>query len=175
MVQPIRQFDDPILKQVCEPVQPGEDLRWIFDLRDTCLNVGNGYGAAGLAAPQIGVPKRVIFIQYGRTMGCVLINPELDTSSDRKGFLTEMCLSYPGVKARIERPASIWCTWFGFNQQTGIIVPKPSRRIFREFDARVLQHECDHLNGVCRVGDVWRTEKESRAALGLQPAVGGTP
>jgi peptide deformylase len=150
----IRTFDDPILKTVCEPVQPGEDLAWLKDLEQACY-ANNG---AGIAAPQIGIAKRAVFIRYGEQHGMVLVNPELAHFSEETETKEEGCLSYPGVWTPVERSLTVQCAW-----DLGASV---RCRVFRGWEARVLQHEVDHLNGICRVGDAWRNPKP-----GLKPSM----
>jgi peptide deformylase len=118
----------------------------LADMRDT-MQALNG---AGLAAPQIGVPLRVVI--FGMTYNprypdaepvphTVLINPGLSAFSEATEEGWEGCLSVPGMRGLVPRHASLRYT--GFDQHGG-----PIDRTVRGFHARVVQHECDHLDGI---------------------------
>lgn len=142
----IRTFDDPILKAICEPVTAEDDAQQLHrQLQAACLE----HNGAGLAAPQIGIAKRAIFIRYGKQHGITLINPLLSNLDEEMITMDEGCLSYPNVTAPIARHHSVCCTWTLPNG-------KHQSRKFVGWESRVLQHECDHLDGICKVGDVWR-------------------
>lgn len=152
----IRQFNDPILKVVCEPIAPGEDLSWLKDLERACYE----NDGAGLAAPQIGIAKRAVFIRYGKEHGLVLINPVLSCLSSTVATESEGCLSYPRFFTPVPRHTSVFCGWTMPNGKNG-------GRRFDLHEARVLQHEVDHLNGICLVGDAWREEQKHPKANNL--------
>jgi len=161
VIPTIRTFNDPILKTVCTDVTAGDDLEWLAGFEQACY-VNNG---AGLAAPQIGLAKRVIFIAYGKSHGMFLVNPELSDFSPHKLIDREGCLSYPGTVTNVERHGFLTCAWWGVKKGANgkLEIAGIHRRVFRGFEARVLQHEVDHLNGICRVGDAWR----AKAGAGL--------
>ena len=143
----IRQFDDPILKKICEDVGPAEDASDIIEaMREELRKHKDGIG---LAAPQIGVPKRIVLIRNQ-----VLINPIVTWESLVKSSGVEGCLSYPGVGAIVERPISIKVTFENENREE--VVDKQ----FTYFEAVLAQHELDHLNGICKVGEHWEANKE---------------
>lgn len=144
----IRQWDDPILKERCAEILLGDDLSWLKDLERACYE----NDGAGLAAPQIGIAKRAIFIRYGLEHGMILVNPILSRHSVETVNDVEGCLSYPEIRTPVARHQSVVCHW---THENG----KRLFRCFSGFEARVLQHECDHLNGICRVGDAWRATK----------------
>lgn len=146
----IRKWDDPILKTACQPVAPGEDVTDLIALMRRAL--AESRNGVGLAAPQVGVAKRVILVRND-----CLINPVIGWRSPKTSKWDEGCLSYPGITAEIERHVAV-----------GVRYERPDRSVvkrmkFRGFDARIVQHEIDHLDGICRVGDAWR---ESSAAKG---------
>lgn len=143
----IRTFGDPALSTRCEELQQSEDLAFLQLMRRVCL-AANGQG---LAAPQIGILKRAIFVRPGGVgYGEFMLNPViLDKSIETVISQGEGCLSYPGVRTDILRAAAVkvWylsATW------------SPVMRTLTGVDAIVAQHEIDHLDGVCRVGDAWR-------------------
>ncbi len=148
---------NPALKQVAAPV----DCAVETDLRDLCKTMARiMYDApgVGLAAPQIGVLKRVIVYDIEEEKGSViaLCNPRIVEASEQVDIDDEGCLSLPGVSVLIERPVRVTC-----EAQTisGALV-----RIDADgFHARVLQHEIDHLDGKLILDRA--TPEERRAAL----------
>jgi len=108
-------------------------------MRDVLASYGNG---AGLAAPQIGRPLRAILVGDG-----FIVNPEIVDHSPKQVADQEGCLSYPGVFATVFR----W-KWVAFTSR-GRGVTK-----IDGFTAVVLQHEVDHLDGICLVGNEWRRQ-----------------
>lgn len=148
-VRPILRIGDPRLRQVSEPVTDfatPELHALIQDMFDT-MEAADG---AGLAAPQIGVLQRVMIFgveanpRYPDVEDVpmtVLINPEYDVVDSRHEGFWEGCLSVPGMRGYVERPAGI--RYRGFDQF--------GKRLEREadgFHAIVFQHEYDHLDGV---------------------------
>ncbi len=135
---------DPILRERAEPVELFDDeLRdLVRDMFDT-MYVAEG---AGLAAPQVGVRRRVIVVEVAEEEGATpvrlaLANPELVEQSDEIDRGSEGCLSVPGVSEIVARPARV--TIEGFDPDG-----KPVQVEAEELLARVLQHEVDHVNGV---------------------------
>ncbi len=133
----IRLSGDPVLKMVCSPVERGEDLSFVPDMRRVLRTLDG----VGLAAPQIGVPKQVILVRNR-----ILINPVIYWQSKIESIESEGCLSYPGILKKINRPISAKVkfldeAWIEHDEQ------------FTYFECRILLHEVDHLSGVCRVGD----------------------
>ncbi len=140
---------DPRLLQISALVErfgTPELLALLDDMRDTMADA-NG---AGLAAPQIGVPLRVVI--FGVTKNprypdaeevpfTVLCNPQITplTSETEDGW--EGCLSVPGMRGLVPRITQLRYT--GFDE-----MGRPIDRIASGFHARVVQHECDHLDGV---------------------------
>jgi peptide deformylase len=143
-VRPIVLYPDPVLKQVCEPLDPSDPRAagLVRDLLDTMLE-GPG---VGLAAPQIGEPYRVILVEAGRNPKrsgqgrFVLFNPQI---VERSGHQTgrEGCLSIPEYTGNVRRAAEIIVE--GLN-------PEGERLRLRamEYEALVFQHEIDHLDGI---------------------------
>ncbi|MHB8571989.1 MAG: peptide deformylase [Candidatus Dormibacteria bacterium] len=140
MIRPVVRFPDPRLKRVCAPVDPAEAQRVIADLVDT---MRASPGCVGLAAPQIGEPWRVAVVDVtGHRLATgvngllALVNPGLEESSERH-TAREGCLSLPDVTADVSRASRVlvfgdglpatWCDGF---------------------EARAVQHEVDHLDGI---------------------------
>ena len=148
-VRPVLKMGDPLLLKVAEPVRAFDtpELRALVgDMFDTMAAL-NG---AGLAAPQIGVSQRVVIFgveanpRYPDAEAVprtVLINPEIEFLTNEMDEGWEGCLSVPGMRGLVRRYTRLRYRGFDLAGQ----------RIEREaegFHARVVQHECDHLDGV---------------------------
>jgi len=134
---PIRTFGDPVLITPAEPVGSIDDA--VRRLADDMLETMYDAPGVGLAAPQIGVPRRVIVFDAGDGPH-VVVNPELAETDDTWDF-EEGCLSVPDKFWPITRP--------GFARVEGIDLD--GNRVEHAGDellGRVLQHEVDHLNGI---------------------------
>ncbi len=149
-VRDVLTIGDPRLRQVSAPVERFDDPALpalLDDLRDTMA----ARDGAGLAAPQIGVPLRVVI--FGITSNprypeappipeTVLINPVLTPLGDElDDDAWEGCLSVPGWRARVPRWPRL--RYRAFDPQG-----RAFEREVEGFHARVVQHECDHLDGV---------------------------
>ena len=149
MIRDVLRMGDPRLWRVSEPVQrfgTRELDELLRDMRDTMA----AHNGAGLAAPQIGVPLRVVI--FGVDFNprypdadpvpyTELVNPVLSPLSDELEEGWEGCLSVPGLRGVVPRYAAL--RYEGFDPE--------GNRIEREvtgFHARVVQHECDHLDGI---------------------------
>jgi peptide deformylase len=149
MIRPVLRMGDPRLWQKSLPVSQfntAEVEELIRDMRETMAHL-NG---AGLAAPQIGVPLRVVI--FGVTANprypdiepvpdTVLINPVLTPLSSEMEEGWEGCLSVPGMRGWVPRYTKLHYT--GVDERG-----KPFERDVEGFHARVVQHEVDHLDGV---------------------------
>ena len=149
MIRDVLRMGDPRLWQVSLPVKDfdSDDLKALLrDMRDTMAHL-NG---AGLAAPQVGVPLRVVI--FGVTSNprypdveevpdTVLINPQIRPLSDEIEEGWEGCLSVPGMRGWVPRFKKLK---YAGQDELG----RPFERIVAGFHARVVQHECDHLDGV---------------------------
>jgi len=134
----IRTYGDPVLRQQAAPVEDiDDDVRALCERMVEAMLRANG---VGLAAPQIGVSRRVIVLDVDGAFH-VLINPELIETSEETEPVIEGCLSVPGVDAPVER--AIHAVIEGTNLE--------GERIRIEGEgllARAMQHEIDHLNGM---------------------------
>ena len=148
-VRRVLKMGDPLLYRKAEPVKgfnaPELDAL-VADMFDTMAAL-NG---AGLAAPQIGVSQRVVIFSVEsnprypdveHVPTTVLINPILTPIGDEKEEGWEGCLSVPGLRGLVARHRSLRYT--GFDQHG-----TPIDRTVSGFHARVVQHECDHLDGI---------------------------
>ena len=142
-IRPVRLLGDPVLRSECEPIKkprsPGVRLV-ADDLQETLrdLRARHGFGS-GLAAPQIGAPMRLIYIERDEPL--FLINPQvLDIGTD--DFLVwDDCFSLPDLLVRVQRAYSIKV---GFQDLSG----KRHKMDADGGTAALLQHEMDHLDGV---------------------------
>lgn len=148
-VKTVLRMGDPLLLQKALPVaafDTPELHALIEDMQDT-MRAMNG---AGIAAPQIGVSLQVVIFGVGQNPRypdaeqvpfTVLINPALAAVGDEMEEDWEGCLSVPGLRGIVPRYARLH--YKGFDQYGNGI-----DRLVSGFHARVVQHECDHLNGI---------------------------
>jgi len=154
----IARMGHPVLRRVADPVADAAALeirRLVADMLETLEDIGG----IGLAAPQVHVSRRVVIFEVpaeraardgngadpaagtGGVPMTVLINPEIEPLADDKALGWEACLSVPGLTGAVPRWTRIRYRGFGIKGE----------RIEREasgFHARVVQHECDHLDGI---------------------------
>ena len=138
-ILPLVMMDNPVLHQKAKRVRniDGSIQKLIDDMIETMHHVG---GAAGLAAPQVGVPLQVVVIELPEEDVITLINPEVVKSSGERGVM-EGCLSLPGYRGEIKRWESV--TVKGRDRHGKEIRIKAEGLL-----AQALQHEIDHINGV---------------------------
>ena len=159
-VLPLREYPDSILHQKCEPVfQIDDELRAFLDDMLETMYADKG---VGLAAPQVGVLKRMIVIdaeqeedeeghhQKGNPM--FLINPEITYKSEETIFFCEGCLSVPGQRADVERHQKIKVRYQDKSGRTQEIEAE-------DYLAVVLQHEIDHLDGILYIDHLSRLKR----------------
>jgi peptide deformylase len=159
-IRPIIEVPDPLLRQISTPVDTVDDeLRaLIADMFETM------YAAPGigLAAIQVGVPKRVLVIdlQEPEEEGGepvkdprVFINPEIVETSEQDVPYTEGCLSVPDQFAEVDRPDRIRARWLDENGQA-------HDEIIEGLLATCLQHEMDHLEGILFIDHLSRLKRE---------------
>ncbi|MFL9711449.1 peptide deformylase [Methylobacillus sp. Pita1] len=148
-VKPVLKMGEPLLLQKAEPIQQFDTPELhalIKDMEDTMAHL-NG---AGIAAPQIGVSLRVVIFGVGHNPRypdaeqvpyTVLINPALTPIGEELEDGWEGCLSVPGMRGVVPRYQRLHYT--GYDQYGN-----PIDRLVSGFHARVVQHECDHLDGI---------------------------
>jgi len=134
----IRTFGDPVLKTQAALVTDvdGKIIRLVDDMFDTLVDSGNGLA---LAAPQIGVQKQVVVWDLGDEP-LAIINPEV-VESDGEWVYDEGCLSIPGLYVEMLRPKTVLVR--GIDLDGNVIEIEAD-----ELEARMFQHEIDHLQGV---------------------------
>ena len=133
----IRIFGDPVLRRKAKPVQVND-----YEIHDICqmmVEVMIRENGVGLAAPQIGIPKRIFVLDIDDEFH-ILINPELMELSEEVEETNEGCLSVPGVDAGVTRSTRAVVQGLNLNGE--------DVRVEGEgLIARAIQHEMDHLNG----------------------------
>ena len=154
-VRPLIILPDPRLRQRCEPVAAiTDEVRGLArDMLDTMYDAPG----VGLAAVQIGVPKRIVTIDTSKSeterKPLVLINPEVVWASEVKRVYEEGCLSIPEYYEEVERPDRVR---FRYTNLDGNMVEQEADGLF----ATCVQHEIDHLNGVLFIDHLSRLKRE---------------
>ncbi len=142
----IKKYPDPILKKKAEPLaQFGPEEQKLFDSMIETMYTEDG---VGLAAPQVGISKRVLIASPTMTPGeeYVFVNPEIVEAKGRELGL-EGCLSLPGISGEIPRAKTIHLR--AQDRRGKWIEIK-----VKDFFARIIQHELDHLNGILLIDRV---------------------
>jgi peptide deformylase len=138
-IRVIVKHPDPILREKTISVKKINNniLKLLDDMADTMYDAEG----VGLAAPQVGIPKRVTVIDVGDENGLIeLINPEIISKSGEQ-FGPEGCLSFPGLMGDVRRAQK--CKVRALNRHGEVFEIEGEDLL-----ARALQHEIDHLNGV---------------------------
>lgn len=136
-VREVREIGDPILNKICKEVKEVNErtLELIDDMFET-MYATNG---VGLAAPQVGILKRIVVIDTTGEDPVVMINPRiLETSGEQTGY--EGCLSVPGKSGTVTRPNYVKAVAYDENMEEFVIEGT-------ELMARAICHELDHLDG----------------------------
>ena len=142
-IRPILTAPDPILRQISEPVSKvTDDLR---ALMDDMLETMYDAPGIGLAAIQIGVPKRVIVMDIAHDdeprLPRYFVNPEITPTTQDVAVYEEGCLSVPDLYEEVERPAACTVKFLDYNGQAQTLECD-------ELLATCIQHEMDHLDGI---------------------------
>ena len=137
---PLRFFGDPIFRQRAEPVgKIDEAIRLIVD---EIIAAMDAHGAIGLSAVHVGYLLRIVVIRLEpNDSPAIYINPILSDPSPEREVGEEGSISWPGVRAPVERPVAITVESQDLNGKT-------VKRRLENLEARVLMHENDQLNGV---------------------------
>ncbi len=163
-------FGDPVLKSKASPVTRfGPELRLEIERMIAIMRDGLG---VGLAATQLGVLRRVLVFQAGSdSEPAGLVNPTIEWLSDEAVVAEEGCLSLPRVAMDVERPLHARVGGFDFEGE-------PVRLEASGLEARVLQHEIDHLDGVLILDRAPRAQRKAalralREGVSYSPAAEG--
>jgi peptide deformylase len=147
----MRTFGDPVLKSPASPVTEfdhrlAEEIERMVGLMHDAIGVG-------LAATQLGIMRRLLVFQAGPDAPATpLVNPEIEWRSHDVGTAEEGCLSIPGVVVDVERPLHVRVRGQDASGEPLLIEASG-------LEARVIQHEADHLDGVLMID---RTTREQR-------------
>jgi len=136
----VRVYPDPILKKKAEPLTTfGREEQKLFEDMIETMHIEDG---VGLAAPQIGISKRILIACPTAKQGeeYVIVNPEILDSKGRE-VGQEGCLSLPGISGDVARAKKIRLR---YQDRFGDVYEKD----LKDFFARVIQHEIDHLDGM---------------------------
>lgn len=145
-------FGDPVLRSTCSSIPVDEigcpeTTELSTMLKSTLQQIRQQAGIGrGLAAPQIGVSKRM-FVVFHNDHYEVLINPKIIGSSEEQGLCVEMCLSGYPLAAEKVRPWSVEIEYHDIHGTVQRLSPDPML-------SRIIQHEIDHLDGVLFIDDV---------------------
>ena len=155
-VRPILTVPDPVLKQRSLPVDNvDDDLR---ALMDDMLETMYAAPGIGLAAVQVGVPKRVIVMDLARQdepkQPRYFVNPEILWASEELKPWEEGCLSVPEIFDEVDRPAHVKLKYLDYN---GNEVIEDAHDLF----AVCIQHEMDHLEGVLFIDHLSRLKRDT--------------
>lgn len=145
-VREILLLGNPKLNIVCDPVDRSEldDIReFAADLHDTLMDFRKRHGVGrAIAAPQIEVMKRLVYMHIDTPT--VFINPVLSDFSDDQFALWDDCMSFPDLLVKVMRHRTCRVTYrdLDWNEQSMIL---------QDDHSELLQHECDHLDGILAV------------------------
>jgi peptide deformylase len=154
-IRPILTLPDPILRKKAKPIERVDaDLRRLMD--DMLLTMYDAPGI-GLAAPQIGILRRLIVMDPAKDEApktpVIMVNPEILERSEEMRVHDEGCLSIPDFTAEIERPAK---TRVSFLDRAG----KKQEIELNGIWSTLVQHEIDHLNGVLFIDYLSRLKRD---------------
>jgi len=159
MLALIRTYDDPILKQKCDKVQV-KDLSALMTISKMKKILAYTQNGVGLAAPQIGITKQIFIFREKLETGVfkVMINPEIISHGDIILPLKEGCLSFPETIVNVDRYIEITVSYLDENFEA-------QEKTFVKFVAKIIQHEIEHLSGICKVGEAWEREQFTLVTL----------
>lgn len=154
----VRSLGDPILKSRATPVDRFDE-RLREQVRQMAALMSDALGV-GLAAPQLGISQRLLVYRVGRDAPLIaLVNPEIDWAGEERETMEEGCLSIPGVTVDVERPVHVRVRARDEHGEERLVEASG-------LEARVAQHEIDHLDGVLIFDRVPRAQrKEAMRAL----------
>ncbi|HKJ61660.1 MAG TPA: peptide deformylase [Hyphomicrobiales bacterium] len=150
----IIQFPEPVLRKTAAPVERiDEETRQLLDDMMETMRAAPG---VGLAAPQIGLSRRIFVMDPARDKEepdpHFIINPDILESGDEMRVYEEGCLSIPGIYAEVERPSRILMRYINRDGEQ-------REDWFEGHAATVAQHEFDHLNGVMFIDHLSRLKR----------------
>ena len=149
------EYPHPVLKQKTEKVEKVD--KEVKKLLDDMLETMYASNGCGLAAPQIGVSKRIVVIDIAHEdeepNPIYMVNPEIIWKSEEKVCGEEGCLSVPGQRAEVERFVSVKIKYLDYNG-------KEQELLAEDFFAIAAQHELDHLDGILYIDHLSRLKRQ---------------
>jgi peptide deformylase len=145
-IRPILQLGNPVLREHCAPVRSFDHNRLegiVQDLRDTLDDARRCHGfGRGIAAPQIGVRERVIFVDVGKPVS--MVNPAILRRSRKKMTLWDDCFSFPDLMVKVKRNLTVQVRYQDLQGRRHTLEAGGAL-------AELLQHEIDHLDGILAI------------------------
>lgn len=134
---------DPRLYERCEPVLQEElplVTKWVADLHNVMEAIRSKYNfGRAIAAPQLGIMKRLVYMNIDKPV--IFINPEFSELSHEMFELWDDCMSFPNLLVKVKRHRSLTISYLDEKWQ-------PQKWQMENSLAELLQHECDHLDGI---------------------------
>lgn len=160
MIKKILQSDNPKLRKVSKAVLKIDPKT--IDIIQDMIDTMRENGGVGISAPQIGVLKRISIYEYVKPKGSadptsdipltILINPEIIKNSRKKEKSEEGCLSFPNLYGHISRSLEITVCALGINNK---IIEFDAKNL----EARIIQHEVDHLDGILFIDRLHKNDR----------------
>jgi peptide deformylase len=152
-IRPVLQLGDPLLRELALPVEDPSAAKiqsLVHDLSDTLAHWRSttGYGR-GIAAPQVGVSLRVIFLKLPGVEPWPLVNPEIIEWSEDKITVWDGCLSFLSIFMQVERRREITVRYQNLQGESLEFTAGHDRNL-----SELLQHEIDHLDGILAIDRV---------------------
>lgn len=145
MIYEIRKYGDPILREVAQKVEKIDDE--ILEILDSMVETMYETKGVGLAAPQVGISKRIFVCDQGDGVVRKVINPVITPLTENLIECEEGCLSVPGIYKKVQRPEKIRVEYM--NEKGEEITEE-----VEGFLAIIMQHEFDHLEAVLFVDKI---------------------
>lgn len=151
-------YPDPVLRRVADPVGEFDaSLKRVVEAMFARMVASKG---VGLAAPQVGISKRILVLNPTGERGpddLALINPTIVARAGDEDWYDEGCLSFPSIYAEVKRPERCRVTYQDLDG-------KSHEREFDGFTSRIIQHEYDHLEGVLLVDRMSPADRQRHKA-----------
>ena len=152
-VRPVLQLGDPLLRKKCALVEDPTSIgikELVEDLQDTLAHWRSttGYGR-GIAAPQIGMLQRVIFLKLPGVEPWPLVNPEIVESSEERVVVWDACLSFLSIFMQVERRRWVTVRYQNLEGESLSFDAGDDRDL-----SELMQHEIDHLDGILAIDRV---------------------
>ena len=153
-IRPVLQLGDPLLREKCASVEDptSDEIKdLVQDLEDTLAHWRSttGYGR-GIAAPQIGVPQRVIFLKLPGVERWPLVNPEIVESGEEHTVVWDACLSFLSIFMQVERRRWVTVRYQNLEGESLSFDAGDDRDL-----SELVQHEIDHLDGILAIDRVF--------------------